>query len=184
MAARRVYKALELGLNKGAAEPEADQSFRVARKTAVANSLTMSDVVKDSGEAPPAAPHQPEKSGAHYSGYEWQYPEAAAPKPKAKRAPPKKKSPAPTKKSKFPKELPYQCRYKRSIYTKKTAKEDAYKRLQTDTLEEHTFDKTMWVFAKPIEDAYKQEAYGVYSGTAEKLVGSDKDITLVYMYKA
>ena len=173
MASRRVYKSLELGINKGTEEPEAAQSFRMARKVAVSNDLSLGEVIRDSGEY------------AHT-------PASAAKKPKAPpapKAPPKQKAPPkmqPEKliydPSKLPNEFGMSCKYKKSIYTKATAMTDALRRLKTKNIQEITPDKKAWIFIRMIPQDYLQNViYENYSNSERKTVGVDKDILYEYM---
>ena len=178
MTTRRIYKSIELGLDRTASEPEGEQSLRVARKLAgtLTPKRTLEEIIAESGEY-----HQHE---SHHAAPEYKptHHEAPSKAPKAPKAAPRKAAPRKTS-SKTPKEFPLKCEYQRRDFTKKTAFEDACRRLKIGKgreLEEYTYNKKLWVFSVSLPD----NMTGLdtkYGEARSRQVGEDKDITYTYL---
>ena len=177
MTTRKIYKSLELGLDRSASQPEGEQSLRVARK--LAGSLepkrSLEEIIYESGEY---------TRGTHNAAPEYKptHHEAPSKAPKAPKAAPRKAAPRKTS-SKTPKEFPLKCEYQRRDFTKKTAFADACRRLKIGKgreLEEYTYNKKLWVFSVSLPD----NMTGLdtkYGEARSRQVGEDKDITYTYL---
>ena len=177
--ARKIYKSLELGLDRTASEPEGEQSLRVARK--IAGSLepkrTLEEIITESGEY-----HQHESHHHHVPEYEPPHHHEAPPKePKAK--PPRRKASASGAQTRWPKTFPFKCEYLKKEFTKATAWDDACTRLKSDNVVEVRYeDKKRWVFVRTGSEDRLKEIQSHYKKNDARMVGEDRDIELHYYH--
>ena len=182
--ASRAYKAIELAFHSATPDAEAEQAMRIARKFVKDNNLGFTDLLKAGGHQTNEGPSDdvPQWHPPHESAGQKVQPKPSKPRaPRKPRAPKAPRAPdeVPRATKAFPKQYPYQCHYRKSIYTKATARADAIKRLHSEhsnDIVEYTYDKKIWVFALKLDEDTKQQMYSQYSGSEDKWKGPEKDI--------
>ena len=159
MTTRRIYKSLERGLDRGASEPEGEQSLRVARKLAVAlePKRSLDEIITESGE----------------------YTHLSKAAPKAADSPPKARAKDSNKSQRWPTSLPFKCEYMKRDFRKATALADAHARLKSDhVIQNHENARNRWVFVRHYSEDGLRQIRAHYSKSSSKMVGEDKDIAL------
>ena len=156
MTTRRIYKSLERGLDRGASEPEGEQSLRVARKLAVAlePKRSLEEIITESGEYTHLSKAAPK----------------AAPKARAKDS---------STSERWPTSLPFRCVYMKCDFKKATALADAHARLKSDhVIPNHEHARNRWVFVRHYSEDGLRQIRAHYSKSSSKMVGEDGDIAL------